>query len=76
MARMYDSQGDDDRPDPGDQHPGLQKSYHMQLADRMDQQAGGTSWPSFMRTRWGAVIAVVLVVSVAAILVMLGTGGS
>ncbi|MGB3185682.1 MAG: hypothetical protein WBG36_01700 [Ornithinimicrobium sp.] len=61
MARMYDSHGDDQGPDRGEQHPGLQKSYHMQLADQMDKQAGGSAFPTFMRTRTGAVLTVVVV---------------
>lgn len=69
MARMY-SPGSDEPSGPVDRHPGVPKSYHMQLADQMDQQAGGTSWPGFMRTPKGAIITGVVMLILVAALVM------
>ncbi len=61
MAKMYDSGQQDDAAHRGDEPQGLQKSYHMNLADQMDKQANGHPWPAFMCTRVGAAIAVVVV---------------
>ncbi|MGC1207885.1 MAG: hypothetical protein WA880_08025 [Ornithinimicrobium sp.] len=70
MAQMWDSGQDEEQPHRGDKHPGLQKSYHMNLADQMDQQAGGSAFPPFMRTAKGAIITVVVVLLLMTLMVM------
>ncbi len=74
MAQMWDSGQDEEQPHRGDKHPGLQKSYHMDLADQMDQQAGGSAFPAFMRTPKGAIISVVVLLILMALIAMY-TGG-
>ncbi len=69
MAKMYDS-GQEESSHRGNDHPGLKKSYHMELADQMDAQAGGFAWPRFMRTAKGAVITVVVVLILMTLMVM------
>lgn len=61
MAKMYDSGQQEEASHRGNDHPGLQKSYHMNLADQMDDQANGFPWPSFMKSGIGAVISVAVV---------------
>ncbi len=60
MAKMYDS-GQEETSHRGNDHPGLQKSYHMNLADQMDAQSNGFPWPSFMTTGRGAAITAAVV---------------
>lgn len=72
MAKMWDSGQDGDQPHRGDKHPGLQKSYHMNLADQMDKQAGGSAFPAFMRTPKGAIITFVVVLVLMTLMVMYG----
>lgn len=74
MAQMWDSGHDEDQPHRGDKHPGVQKSYHMNLADQMDKQAGGSAFPAFMRTPKGATITVIVLL-VLMTLIALYTGG-
>ncbi len=72
MAKMYDS-GQEELSHRGHDHPGLKKSYHMNLADQMDAQANGFAWPSFMSTVRGALITLaVLLLGVAAFYWWLG----
>lgn len=61
MAQMWDSGQEEEAPHDGNAHPGLRKSYHMELADQMDKQAGGSAFPRFLQTGRGALISVVVV---------------
>lgn len=73
MAQMWDSgQEGEAQPHRENNHPGLQKSYHMNLADQMDKQAGGSAFPAFMRTPKGAVITVVVLLILMTLMAMYG----
>ncbi|MGB3828070.1 MAG: hypothetical protein WA962_04770 [Ornithinimicrobium sp.] len=62
MAQMWHPPEEDDPPHRGNEHPGLRKSYHMELADQLDAQAGGSAFPAFMRSTKGALITLAVVV--------------
>lgn len=74
MAQMWDSGQEEEEAQPhrGNNHSGLQKSYHMNLADQMDAQANGSAWPEFMKSKLGAGIAVVVVLILMTLMVMYG----
>ncbi|MGB3764741.1 MAG: hypothetical protein WA966_16135 [Ornithinimicrobium sp.] len=71
MAQMWDSGHDEEAPHRGNAHPGLKKSYHMNLADQMDKQAGGSAFPWFMQTGRGALISAIAVLLAFTVLVWL-----